>query len=193
VAEPTPTQPPAAPAPATPGPTKPRPVPPRPTNAEAFYRVGFGCLGNLVFRIAVVVIIVLVADWRAREKYAKREADRAATSETAARLADDVAKDTDSDGRFVRKPEGPLPETDAWGRPFRLAYKPGRLSDGLEIRSAGPDGEWNTRDDVVVPRASQISGKSIARDAAGNLFDAAKAQLWGTKKDGEKIEKGEKK
>ena len=60
------------------------------------------------------------------------------------------------------------------GHPLRLAYKSGRLSDGLEVRSAGPDGEWNTRDDVVVPRASPISGKALVRDATGNLIDAAR-------------------
>jgi hypothetical protein len=194
VAEPTSTQPPAptAPASAPPGPTKSRPVPPRPTNAEAFYRAGFGCLGNLVFRIAVVVIIVLVADWRAREKYAKREADRAATSETAARLADEFAKDTDAEGRFVRKPEGPLPETDAWGRQLRLSYKPGLLSDGLEVRSAGPDGEWNTWDDVKTVHHSRISNKALAREAAGGVFDAARDKLFG-KPDDKKDEKDKKK
>lgn len=168
----------------------PRPARP-PTAAEAFFRTGFGCLSAIVFKIAVIVVIVLVIDWRSREKKAKLEAERAATSETAVRLADEFAKDTDSDGRYVRKPEGALPETDAWGRQFRLAYKPGRLSDGLEVRSAGPDGEWSTRDDVVVPRSSQISGKALARDAAGNLLDAAKTHLW-DKPDDKKNEKDEK-
>jgi hypothetical protein len=129
----------------------------------------------------VVVVIVLVADWRAREKYARRETERAAASETVARLADECAKDTDSDGRFVRKPDGPQPETDVWGRPLRLTYKPGVLSDGLEVRSAGPDGEWNTWDDVVATRSSRISNKALARDAAGGLLDAAKDRLLGKK------------
>jgi hypothetical protein len=155
--------------------------PPPPTNAEAFYRAGFGCLGTLVFRIAVVIVIVVIADWRVKEKYARREAERAKASETAVKLVDEFARDTDSDGRFVRKPEGLQPETDVWGRPFRLDYKPGRFSDGLEVRSAGPDGEWNTWDDVVVQRSSQISSKALAREAAGGLLDAAKDRLWGTK------------
>jgi hypothetical protein len=165
------------------------PRPPR-THADAFYRHAFGCLGALAFRLGVVVIIAVIADWRAKEKYAKREADRAATSETVVLVADELAKDTDSDGRFLRKPEGPLPETDAWGRPLRLTYKPGVLSDGLEVRSAGPDGEWNTWDDVVGTRSSRISNKALARDAAGGLIDAARDKLLGKKpKDGEKNEK----
>src|SRR5262245_37661627 len=118
----------------------------------------------------MIVAVIVVVDWRYSRKAEREAAERAATSETAARLADDFAKDTDADGRFVRKPDGPLPETDAWGRQLRLAYKPGRFSDGLEIRSAGPDGEWNTWDDVVVPRSSQISSKVLARDAAGGLL-----------------------
>ena len=191
MADPTPTQPPT-PVPAPPQPAAKKPLPaPRmrpPTDAEAFYRNAFGCLGTLAFRIAVVVVIVIIADWRVKEKYAKREADRAATSETVARAADEVAKDTDSEGRFVRKPEGPLPETDVWGRPLRLAYKPGVLSDGLEVRSAGPDGEWNTWDDVVAARSSRISNKALARDAATGLFDAAKDKLFGKKPKDEKKE-----
>jgi hypothetical protein len=190
VADPTPTQPPA-PAPPPP-PTARKPPPNRrrpPTAVEAFFRTGFGCVSALVFKLAVVVIIVLIIDWRSREKEAKREAERAATSESAARLADEFAKDTDPAGRFVRKREGPLEESDLWGCPFRLEYKPGTLSDGLEVRSAGPDGEWGTRDDVVVARSSKISNKALARDAAGGLLDAAKNRLLGKKPKDEKNEK----
>jgi hypothetical protein len=165
----------------------PEPTPKRSTPADAFFRQGFGCLGNLVFRLAVVAIIVLVADWRAREKYAKRETERAEASKTAVRLADEYAKDTDSDGRFVRKPAGELEEPDVWGRPFRLTYQPGTLSDGLEVRSAGPDGEWNTWDDVVATRTSKISNKALIREAGSGLLDAARDRLWGKKpKDAEK-------
>ena len=167
------------------------PTPDRPpTAAQAFFREGFGCVGQVVVQIALIFVVVIVVDWRYRQKEAREAAERARASETAGRLVDEFAKDVDSDGRFVRKqPEGPLPETDAWGRPFRLAYQPGNFSDTLEVRSAGPDGEWKTWDDVVVTRSSRISNKALARDAASGLLDAAKAQLWGTKKDGEKTEK----
>lgn len=191
MADSTPTQPPAPTPPAPPTARKPPPNRRRPpTAAEAFFRTGFGCVSTLVFKIAVIVVIVLIIDWRSREKAAKREAERAEASKSAERLADEFAKDTDTDGRFVRKPEGPLPENDLWGRPFRLEYKPGTFSDGLEVRSAGPDGEWGTRDDVVVARSSKISNKALARDAAGGLFDAAKGRLLGKKpKDDGKNEK----
>jgi len=134
-----------------------------------------------VLKIVVVVLVVLVADWRAREKYAKREAERAATSETVARLADEYADETDTEGRFVRQPDGQLPESDVWDRPLRLAYKPGILSDGLEVRSAGPDGEWKTWDDVVAKRSSRISNRALVRDATGGVLDAASDRLTGKK------------
>jgi hypothetical protein len=156
------------------------PIPRRqPTAAEAFFRTGFGCASAIVGKILIIVVVVLVLDWRSNERKARREAERAAASETAAALADEYAKETDSEGRFVRKREGPLPETDVWGGPYRLAYKTHTLSDELEIRSSGPDGEWDTRDDIVVSRTSKISNKAVARDAAGGLLDAAKARLWG--------------
>lgn len=178
-----------APAPA-PAPNR---RPPPPTTAETFFRTGWGCFGGLVLRLAVIALVVVLADWRAREKYAKREADRAATSETVTRVADEVAKDTTEDGRFVRKPEGPLPETDAWGRQLRLSYKPGLLSDGLEVRSAGPDGVWNNWDDVKSEHSSRISNKVLAREAAGGAIDAARDRIWGKKPDAEKGDKVEKK
>lgn len=176
-------------APAPPAPT--RPLPPArnrpPTTAEAFFGVGFGCLGGLAFRLGVVLIVVLVADWRARDKYARREADRAATSATVVRVADELAKEIDSDGRFVRKPEGELPERDAWGSPLRLAYKPGLLadpfSDRLEVRSAGPDGVWQTWDDVTASHKSRISNAALAREAAGGVLDAARDRLRGKSND----------
>src|SRR5438552_3324251 len=114
----------------------PAPIPHRrPTTAQAFFREGFGCLGGLATKIIIVVVVVLVMDWRSNQRATRREVERADTSETATRLADELAKDTDSDGRFVRKAEGPLPETDAWGRPFRLSYKFGTISETLEVRS----------------------------------------------------------
>jgi hypothetical protein len=157
------------------------PTPPRPPQsvAEAFFRQGFGCLGAVVVKIALIVVVVLVLDWRSRQKRQRIEAERAQASEAAARLADRFGEEKDADGRFVRRLEGELPEADFWGRPFRLGYKPGTLSDGLEVRSAGPDGEWNTRDDVVVTRSSRIANKALARDAAGGLIDAARDRLIG--------------
>jgi hypothetical protein len=171
--------------------TAPKPNRP-PTIAEAFFRTGFGCVGAVVVQIAMIVVVVLVIDWRYRQKAEREAAERARASETAARIVDELAKNTDADGRFVRKPEGQLPETDVWGRSFRLAYQPGNFSDGLEVRSAGPDGEWNTRDDVVVTRSSRISNAALARDAAGGLFDAARNRLLG-KPDDKKDTKNEKK
>jgi hypothetical protein len=170
------------------------PTPPRPpTAAESFFRVGYGCFGGLILRLAAIALVVVLADWRARDKYARREAERARASEAAVRLADEYAKDTDSDGRFARKPDGPLGENDVWGRPFRLTYRPGTFSDGLEVRSAGPDGEWNTWDDVVAARSSRISNAAIAREAGAGLLDAARDRLWGKQKDAEKKDNKEKK
>lgn len=138
-------------------------------------------LALVVVLLALLVAGVLVYD-RQRREAARREADIAATTASANALADALAKDTDSDGRFVRKPDGDRPETDAWGRAFRLSYKPHTLSDELEVRSAGPDGIWDTRDDIKAVRESPVSTKALARDAAAGLFDAAKTRLTGGKK-----------
>ena len=163
----------------TPGPRRP------PTTAEAFFRLGFGCLSALATRIIIVVVVVLVMDWRSREKAARLEAGRAETSEIATRLIDELAKTVDADGRFIRRPDGALPETDAWGRPFRLSYRSGTISETLEVRSAGPDGEYQTRDDVVATHTSRVTNHAIARDATGGMLDAAKARLFGKGKPGE--------
>ena len=167
-----------------PKPNRPRP----PTAAEAFFRTGFGCLAAVVGKIALIVVVVLVLDWRHQQRKereaaerARVSAERARASDTAAKLLDPFTKETDSDGRFVRKPEGPLPETDVWDRPFRLEYRQHVLSDEVRVRSAGPDGQWNTSDDVIVSRSSQLTNKSLVRDASSGLLDAAKKQLSGNK------------
>lgn len=165
-----------------------QPRPRSPTIAEAFFRTGFGCVSVFAFKIAVVVIIIVVVSWREEakkakleEEKAKQEAERAAASEIASRVVDEFAKETDADGRYVRKQEGPLPDTDVWGKQFRLAYKQHTLSDEVQVQSAGPDGIWDTRDDVVASRSSKLSNKTLTRDAAEGLWNAAKKQLWGKK------------
>ncbi|AWM39861.1 hypothetical protein GobsT_17660 [Gemmata obscuriglobus] len=157
------------------------PAPRRPpTIAEAFFRTGFGCASVFVMKILLVVTVIFVSDCRSRERAERLEAERAAASATASRVADALARETDPDGRFVRKPEGELPDIDTWGRVFRLAYRAGHFSDGLEVRSAGPDGQWGNDDDVVVTRESKVSTKALTRDAASGLLDAAKKRLGGS-------------
>ena len=164
-----------------------------PTISEAFFRTGFGCASAFVMKLAVIGLVIFVVDCQQRKMTERREAERAAASAVAARLADEFAKETDADGRFVCQ-SGPLPELDVWGNSFRLAYEPGHLTDGLEVRSAGPDGEWDTRDDVVAARESKISAKAVARDAASGLLDAVKKRLVGKKSDeGANSAKNEKK
>lgn len=157
------------------------PAPHRPpTIAEAFFRTGFGCASAFVMKILIVAAVIFVSDCRSRERaeQAERlEAERAAASAIAARLADELARETDPDGRFVRKSEGDLPDADVWGRSFRLDYRSGHLGDSLNVRSAGPDGTWDMRDDVVVTRESKVSTKALTRDAASGLLDAAKKRL----------------
>ena len=144
---------------------KPNRPPRQPTAAEAFFRSGFGCVAGVVVQFVAIVAIILVVDWRYRQKAEREAAERARASEIAVRLVDELAKDVDSDGRFVRKPEGPLPETDVWGRSFRLAYQPGNFSDGLEVRSAGPDGDAR----CVAGRVWRPGSSGRSRRSAANL------------------------
>ena len=65
------------------------PAPQRPpTVAEAFFRTGFGCVAAVVVQIALIVVMVLVIDWRFREKAAREAAERACASETALQVVD---------------------------------------------------------------------------------------------------------
>jgi hypothetical protein len=62
---------------------------------------------------------------------------------------------------------------DGWGRPFALRPRSGQGFDlvtpleGYELRSAGPDGRFGTRDDVVDPTARIVPSGTPYADAMG--------------------------
>ncbi len=60
-------------------------------------------------------------------------------------------------GPYLRP--GVLPLTDAWGRGVRYRGPDAATPDACELLSAGPDGIWGTRDDIV----DSISGAPTSR------------------------------
>src|SRR5262249_22987990 len=77
----------------------------------------------------------------------------------------------DKSGTVFRRPgEGmvfDLPERDAWGTPLHVVYGRHTVSETLTLRSAGPDRDYNSQDDIVF-EASAYTAAGVL-DGAGNI------------------------
>ncbi len=97
------------------------------------------------------------------------------TKVTLKNIADELDTLVSDEGRYVRVHQSP--GVDAWGRDLKVSY----LSEGckalvetLEVRSAGPNGEFGDRDDLVVRRRNVVRGAALA-----NVKDTAAATVKG--------------
>ena len=98
------------------------------------------------------------------------------------RLANDLDGRTTETGVYVRVQEADIKETDPWGTPIRVGYSQGGIAEMVEVRSAGPDRELNTHDDIVTDRmAANLKGvgEGIKNNAEETASRAAKGVVKG--------------
>lgn len=104
-------------------------------------------------------------------------ADKVETAQTqVARWADRLDRQTTATGVYIRHPGEQLPERDPWGVPLKVAYEQGGVAEAIVVSSAGPDGEFDTQDDIIQQRMSanlKGIGEGIKKNAAGVAEDAA--------------------
>lgn len=86
---------------------------------------------------------------RAREEAAKKLRDGDALVHS---FAERTAQNTDPSGGFKRH-EG-LTEVDPWGTALKVDYKQDGTSEIMTVRSAGPDTQFDTQDDLTRTRAT---------------------------------------
>ena len=123
-----------------------------------------GWVGLLVLLAAAGA--VAFAYWRHTVHRERVELARAACN----RWADDLDARVGKDGKYVRW-DGPSPaEPDPWGTPLRVHYFQGITGESLRVHSAGPDGVFDTSDDVTTSRTSTTVG-SVVAGAAGAAAD----------------------
>ncbi len=88
------------------------------------------------------------------------------------RMANDLDGRTTETGVYVRVKEADLKETDPWGTRIKVGYSQGGIAEIVEVRSAGPDREFNTADDVVADRMA-ANLKGIGEGIKKNVEDTA--------------------
>jgi hypothetical protein len=98
------------------------------------------------------------------------------------RMADDLDGRTTETGVYVRVREVDVKETDPWGTRIKVGYSQGGIAEIVEVRSAGPDHEFNTKDDIVTSRmATNLKGvgEGIKKNAEDTASRAAKGVVKG--------------
>lgn len=99
------------------------------------------------------------------------------------RIAADLDQRTTDSGVYVRAKAGDVKETDPWGTPLDVSYSQGGVAEVVTVRSAGPDGEFHTTDDVMAQgMAANFKGvgEGIKKNAEETAAKAAKGAIRGT-------------
>jgi hypothetical protein len=127
---------------------------------------------------------------------AERERERTvrhAAEALCSEWADRLDRQTTETGVYIRWNGDTLPDKDPWGRNLLVEYSQGGVSEVVVVRSLGPDGESNTRDDVRAPRfamnfkgvgtgiknnAEEVSERA-GRGLARGVIDGAKEGMRG--------------
>jgi hypothetical protein len=98
------------------------------------------------------------------------------------RLADELDAKTTESGVYIRVKDGEIKETDPWGTPVKVSYSQGGVAEMIEVRSAGPDREFHTSDDLGAQRmAANLKGigEGIKKNAEATAAGAAKGLVKG--------------
>lgn len=99
------------------------------------------------------------------------------------RLAEDLDKRTTKTGAYIRAKKDEIQERDPWGTPVEVSYSQGGVAEMVEVRSAGPDRELRTKDDVTATcMAANFKGlgEGIKEHAEQTASNAAKGVVKGT-------------
>lgn len=104
------------------------------------------------------------------------------TRDQVRRVADDLDARTKKNGVYVRVEKPDLDERDAWGTPLRVTYSQGGVAEMVKVSSAGPDGEFGTRDDISTERMAMNFkgvGEGVRENAGSVARDVAKGAVEG--------------
>ena len=99
------------------------------------------------------------------------------------RIAADLDKRTTETGVYVRVKEDEIKENDPWNTQVQVSYSQGGVAEVVSVRSAGPDGQFHTNDDVVAQgMAANLTGigEGIKKNTEKIAAKAAKGLVKGT-------------
>jgi len=141
---------------------------------KPFQHLDHAVLAFLITSFAVVSGCDTAADRRA--KIAKAEAQ-------VSRIAAELDERTTETGVYVRAKNGEIKESDPWGKLIEVTYSRGGVAEIVRVRSAGPDQEFNTKDDISAEGMAvnlKGIGEGIKQNAEETAANAAKGLVKGT-------------
>lgn len=98
------------------------------------------------------------------------------------RIVADLDKRTTETGVYVRVKEDEINEFDPWGTKVQISYSQGGVAEVVRVRSAGPDREFQTNDDIFAEGISanlKGLGEGIKKNAEETAAKAAKGFVKG--------------
>jgi outer membrane murein-binding lipoprotein Lpp len=98
------------------------------------------------------------------------------------RLAADLDRRTTETGAYIRVDVDDIKETDPWGTPLQVANAQGGVAEVVTVRSAGPDREFHTNDDIVAQGiAANLKGigEGVKKHVGEAASEAAKGAVKG--------------
>lgn len=129
---------------------------------------------------AVIAGALLCAASGCSDHAAERARERAEAQ--VQRMANDLDGKTTETGVYVRVKDADIQETDPWGTRIKVGYSQGGIAEVVEVRSAGPDREFDTKDDFVASRmVANLKGvgEGIKKNVEVTATNAAKGVVKG--------------
>jgi hypothetical protein len=97
-------------------------------------------------------------------------------------LAEELDSKTTDTGAYIRIDEDEIKDIDPWGTRIKIAYAQGGVAETITVRSAGPDREFHTADDIEsIGFSTNLKGigTGIAKHAEGTANSLAKGTVKG--------------
>ena len=139
----------------------------------------YECLARYLGSMLVLVAVIGCDSGAARDRQAKIDA---ATAQVR-RIAEDLDSRTTETGVYIRVKDHEMTEVDPWGSPIDVVYSQGGVAETFVVRSAGPDREAHTADDIQAGgMAANLKGlgEGIKKNAEETAANAAKGAVEGT-------------
>lgn len=99
------------------------------------------------------------------------------------RVVEELDKRTTETGSYIRVKEDDIKEVDPWGMQLKVSYSQGGVAEEVTVRSAGPDKEYHTKDDVVATEMTvnlKGVGEGIKKNAEETAANVAKGVVKGS-------------
>lgn len=128
----------------------------------------------------VATVVFFLSGTGCDNPVARREIERAEAQ--VRRIAADLDKMTTEKGVYVRVKEDEIKENDPWGTQVQVSYSQGGVAEVVSVRSAGPDRQFHSDDDVVAQgMAANFKGvgEGIKDNAEETASNAAKGAVKG--------------